>query len=82
MKKTMKTKFSVGQTVFVVDRAECVRNGRVVRIPLGTAVTVRAVSTYRAKGAAETRYDVAVDGVPVCWLDEDLLSSAVLDVAA
>lgn len=88
MKKTKSLpKFAVGQVVYVVDTADCVRNNTVVRIPMGTPVTVQAVSVLKTKAsravfAAEVRYNCPLPGVPVCWIDEDRLSSLVVDVAA
>lgn len=82
MKTPSKPKYKVGQVVYVVDAADYVRNHRLSRIPMGTSVTVQAVSSYQAKNQVDVRYNVAFDGVPVCWIDEDRLSSALLDVMA
>lgn len=82
MKHKSKSKFTVGQVVFVVGATACVRNGTVCRIPLGTQVTVQTISVFRTKGVTDVRYNCALPGVPVCWIDEDHLSPRVLDVVA
>lgn len=82
MSKNIKTKFSVGQTVYVVDHAEFIFGNSLRRIPWGEPVVVQAVSVFQDKGQLDVRYNVTFDNVPVCWVDEDRLASKVLDVAA
>lgn len=79
----MKTKYKTGDTVFVVDHAEYVTGNMIKRIPLGKAVKITDVAVLKAKKSKPaTRYNVAFDNVKICWLDEERLSSAIIDIGA
>jgi hypothetical protein len=77
-------KFGIGDSAYVMDKAEFVVDNKVFRIPLGTEVKVRTVSVLKAKGySPEIRYEVNFPGAPlVCWLDQACLTPRILDVAA